>query len=104
MNPNCWEAVGELFEKALSLPTGARTAYIERESENDDELRREVLSLIASHNVAKGGFVQERIKNAVLSPTGTRGTQNNSRGAIPPCPRVGTRRHGNGLSGRARRR
>src|SRR5262245_23536102 len=67
MNPNCWEAVGELFEKALSLPTGARTAYIERESENDDELRREVLSLIASHNVAKGGFVQERIKNAVLS-------------------------------------
>jgi tetratricopeptide (TPR) repeat protein/tRNA A-37 threonylcarbamoyl transferase component Bud32 len=67
MNPQRWEAVGELFDKALSLPVGERTACVERESAQDDELRREVMSLIASHKAAPGGFVQEKIKNAVLS-------------------------------------
>jgi eukaryotic-like serine/threonine-protein kinase len=67
MNPNRWEAVGELFEQALSLPVGERTACIDRASDGDDELRREVVSLLASHKAAPGGFVQEKIKNAVLS-------------------------------------
>src|SRR6476659_650037 len=67
MNPQRWEAVGELFDKALSLPVGERTACVERESAQDDELRREVMSLIASHKAAPGGFVQDKIKNAVLS-------------------------------------
>ena len=52
MNPQRWEAVGELFDKALSLPVGERTACVERESAQDDELRREVMSLIASHKAA----------------------------------------------------
>ncbi len=59
--------MGELFEQALSLPEGDRTACIDRASEGDDELRREVVSLLASHKAAPGGFVQEKIKNAVLS-------------------------------------
>jgi eukaryotic-like serine/threonine-protein kinase len=67
MNPGRWEAVGELFEQALSLPVGERTACIDRASDGDDELRREVISLLASHKAAPGGFVQEKIKNAVLS-------------------------------------
>ena len=67
MNPQRWEAVGELFDKALALPAGERTACVERESAHDQELRREVMSLIASHKAAPGGFVQDKIKNAVLS-------------------------------------
>src|SRR5207249_9160348 len=67
VNPERWQAVGELFEQALSLPAGERTACIDRESRDDDELRQEVLSLLASHKSAPGGFVQEKIKNAVLS-------------------------------------
>jgi eukaryotic-like serine/threonine-protein kinase len=67
MNPGRWEAVGELFEQALSLPVGERTACIDRASNGDDELRREVISLLASHKAAPGGFVQEKIKNAVVS-------------------------------------
>ncbi len=67
MNPGRWEAVGELFEQALSLPADERTACIDRASNGDDELRREVISLLASHKAAPGGFVQEKIKNAVLS-------------------------------------
>jgi eukaryotic-like serine/threonine-protein kinase len=67
MNPGRWEAVGELFEQALSLPVGERTACIDRASNGDDELRQEVISLLASHKAAPGGFVQQKIKNAVVS-------------------------------------
>jgi serine/threonine protein kinase len=67
MNPERWQAVGGLFEQALALPPGERTLCIERVSAGDDELRSEVLSLLASHKALPGGFVQERIKNAVVS-------------------------------------
>jgi tetratricopeptide (TPR) repeat protein len=67
VNPQRWAAVGDLFDKAVALPPGDRTACVERESHNDTELRREVLSLIASHDAAPGGFVQDKIRNAVLS-------------------------------------
>ena len=67
MNPERWHAVGELFEHALGLPPGERTVYIEQASAADGELRGEVLSLLASHKALPGGFVQERIKNAVIS-------------------------------------
>src|SRR5882672_1802 len=66
MNPGRWQAVGDLFEQALLLPV-ERTACIDRGSNGDDELRREVISLLASHKAAPGGFVQEKIKNAVIS-------------------------------------
>lgn len=67
MNPERWHAVGELFENALALPMGERTACVERASNGDEELQREVLSLLASHKVAAGGFVQEKIRRAVVS-------------------------------------
>src|SRR5215469_13771372 len=67
MNPERWQAVGELFERAIALPPGERTIFVERDSAGDDELRKEVLSLLASHKKLTGGFVQERIKNAVVS-------------------------------------
>jgi eukaryotic-like serine/threonine-protein kinase len=67
VNPGRWQAVGELFEQALSLPVGERTACIDRASDGDDDLRGEVNSLLASHKAAPGGFVQEKIKNAVIS-------------------------------------
>ena len=67
MNPERWQAVGELFEQALALPPGERTSCIERWSGGDDELQSEVLSLLASHKALPGGFVQEKIKNAVIA-------------------------------------
>jgi eukaryotic-like serine/threonine-protein kinase len=66
MNPDRWQAVGELFENALALPAGERTACVERVSSGDEELRREVMSLLASHKAA-GDFVQEKIRHAVVS-------------------------------------
>jgi hypothetical protein len=67
MNPECWQTVGELFEQALALPAGEQTVWVERASANDDELQREVLSLLASHKALPGGFVQEKIQSSLAS-------------------------------------
>jgi eukaryotic-like serine/threonine-protein kinase len=75
MNPERWQAVGDLFEMAVALPSGERTALIGEVSGNDDELRHEVVSLLASHAAAAGGFFQEQIRNAlaVFAETGVSG-------------------------------
>jgi len=67
VNPECWKSVGELFERAVALPPGERTVCVERGSAGDDELRKEVLSLLASHKALSGGFVQEQIRNSVVA-------------------------------------
>jgi eukaryotic-like serine/threonine-protein kinase len=67
VNPARWQAIGDLFEQALPLHAGARTALVDRVCADDDELRREVVSLLASHRAAPGGFFQERIGNALAS-------------------------------------
>jgi tetratricopeptide (TPR) repeat protein/tRNA A-37 threonylcarbamoyl transferase component Bud32 len=65
MNAERWQVIGDLFEQALPLPAGERTALLDA-CGVDDELRREVVSLLASHRAA-GGFVQHRIENALAS-------------------------------------
>ena len=67
MTPERWLAIGELFDLALAAPTNERTALIDRVSGTDEEVRREVRSLLASHNAAPGGFVQKRIDVALES-------------------------------------
>jgi serine/threonine protein kinase len=67
VNPERWQAVGDIFEQALATPTGQRTMLIDRAAGADEEVRREVQSLLASHRAAPGGFVQQRIRGAVES-------------------------------------
>ena len=67
MTPDRWRAIGELFDQALAVPTIDRTALVDRVSGTDDEVRREVRSLLASHQAASGGFVQKRIDVALES-------------------------------------
>ena len=66
MNPERWQAIGDLFERAVLLPAAEQTAFVDQACASDDELRREVASLLASHRAAPGGFVQHRI-NCALS-------------------------------------
>jgi eukaryotic-like serine/threonine-protein kinase len=66
MTPERWETIGELFDQALAVPTRERMALIDQGSGADQEVRREVLSLLASH-AAAGGFVQKRIHAALES-------------------------------------
>ena len=67
MTPERWRAVGEIFDGALSVAASERQVWLERASQGDSELRREVASLLASHDAAPRGFVQERIKNVLAS-------------------------------------
>jgi len=60
MTPDWWLAIGELFDLALAVPTNERTVLIDRVSGTDEEVRREVRSLPASHNAAPGGFSTKR--------------------------------------------
>jgi hypothetical protein len=40
MTPDRWQAVGDLFEQALALPTGEQSALVDRVSATDEEVRR----------------------------------------------------------------
>src|SRR5262245_61680060 len=66
MTPERWQALGDLFEHAVLLPAAEQTAFVDQACASDDELRREVASLLASHRAAAGGFVQHRINHALL--------------------------------------
>jgi len=54
MTPERYRRIGELYHAALELDRGERAAFLARECANDDELRGEVESLLASHEQASG--------------------------------------------------
>src|SRR5262245_42468786 len=66
MNPQQWRSIGEIFDNVVALPTEHRAAVLDRECATDQEVRREVDSLLASHRAA-GGFLQDRLKHALTS-------------------------------------
>ena len=49
MTPERHRLIGELFHAALEVESGERAAFLERACSSDEELRREVESLIISH-------------------------------------------------------
>ena len=67
MNPDRWQAIGDLFDQALAVPAGDRTALIDEACGSDEVVRREVRSLLVSHDAVPGGFVQKQIDAAILS-------------------------------------
>jgi predicted ATPase/class 3 adenylate cyclase len=60
-----WPRVQELFAAALDLPPDERLAHLDRECAGDEALRREVASLLASHE--RTGPL-DRLADDVLSP------------------------------------
>ena len=74
MNAERWQAIGELFEQALPLPS-ASGRPLDGACGVDQELRREVVSLLASHRRRR--FLQHRIEKALASfhDTSVAGTQ-----------------------------
>src|SRR5262249_46521676 len=68
MTPERWQAIGDLFDRASVLPAGDQTAFADAHcSADDEEMRVEVASLLASHRAAAGGFLQDRIKGALTA-------------------------------------
>ena len=58
MTPERWKRVEAVFERALDLPVGERTDFVHTTCDGDDELRREVQSLLDSH-VRAGSFIDQ---------------------------------------------
>ena len=64
-----WRKIEEIFGRALQLELGARHAYFDQACGEDSELRREVASLLASHDDASATFLgQPAPVSAGLTP------------------------------------
>ena len=76
---NDWQKVRELFHGALERGPDARAAFLREACAGDDEVRREVASLLAAHDHAEGflsGPATPAPESAIFSP-------------LPPGSRVG---------------
>lgn len=67
MNPERWRRIDELFRTVAERPPAEREAHLTRVCGDDDELRREVLDLLA-HETADS-FLDDPIKHAALAVT-----------------------------------
>ena len=56
MKPERWNEVDEILQSALERSPSERRAYVDEVCASDEELRREVLTLMASHEQA-GSFM-----------------------------------------------
>jgi serine/threonine protein kinase len=59
MTPERWKQVESVFEQALEVPAADRAEFFKRKCKGDEELRREVESLLDSHARA-GTFIDTR--------------------------------------------
>lgn len=69
MDPERWQRIADLFIEALEHPESARAAFIDREAGGDEQLRRDVEAMLASHEVA-GEFMEQAARpiTALLTP------------------------------------
>src|SRR5437762_2150810 len=58
VTPERWKRVEAVFEQALELPQGQRAAFLQENCNSDAEVRREVESLLNSHERA-GNFIDQ---------------------------------------------
>ena len=58
MNPERWQQVRQLLDRAIAAPDGQRAALLDAACSDDSELRNEVESLLRSHQQAGSVFLQ----------------------------------------------
>ncbi|HWZ82511.1 MAG TPA: serine/threonine-protein kinase [Terriglobales bacterium] len=63
MNSERWQRVKQLLEQAIALDADDRAAFLDRACVGDTELRREVDSLLSSHDQAGTGFLKNPAVN-----------------------------------------
>src|SRR5262245_43877423 len=64
MTPESWRRVGEIFHQAVEVPTSDRARWVASACNEDEELLREVNSLLRNDQDARA-FVQDRLKAGV---------------------------------------
>src|SRR5262249_48951787 len=67
MNPEPWRRIEKLFCALVDCPPAERNPYLTRICDGDEELRREVLSLLARDT--SEDFIRDPIASAALSFT-----------------------------------
>src|SRR5260370_29225066 len=65
MNHEGWERAKEVFECALERDSGARAAFLQEACGDDEELRKEVESLLASFQKAEGFIETPALEEAL---------------------------------------
>ncbi len=71
MNPDRWRRVKELFQQALDRPVDERDAFIDAATTEDEPLRREVRTLLSSHD-SSSEFLNEPPSAAAAEVTAQR--------------------------------
>src|SRR5207245_8691250 len=71
MKPERWGKIESIFHKALEAEESRRAAVLEESCAGDEDLRREVESLLAHHNEA-GSFIETPAFEAKGSTAGVR--------------------------------
>ncbi len=58
MNREQWDQVKQLLDQAIALDAAERPSFLDRSCHEDSEIRREIESLLASHEQAGTGFLK----------------------------------------------
>ena len=58
MSRQRFQQVAALFERAIELPTGDRTAFVDKACGQDPDLRAEVQALLARHRPGRPGRLE----------------------------------------------
>ena len=61
MTPERWQQIQDVLEKALELPPGERSAFLNRACSTDPSLRQEVETLLASSDGVRTGIFHTAI-------------------------------------------
>jgi len=72
MTPERWQRVKEIFHSALQLAPGERSAFLAEQCGKDEGLRREVESLLASHEKPGRGSYAVSTLGAAYAVSGKR--------------------------------
>jgi len=68
MNPERWQQIRDVLERALELAPGERSAFLDRACSSDPSLRQEVETLLASSPDVRSSFLQSSTLRITLTP------------------------------------
>ena len=61
MTPESWQVIKKVLAEAMEMPASDRAAFVERAASGDDDVRREVLALLAAADEPGGGLNTEQL-------------------------------------------
>src|ERR1019366_1025710 len=88
MTPERWQQVKDIFDRAVECTTASRTAYIRDRCGDDEELRREVESLLAS-DTQTGSLLDNPLMETLADESATSPATNDSFGPYVPIRVLG---------------